>query len=147
MLETDSYGEVNCGCTFIADKNLIVFRGKIEDQDFGDPSIICVDDCPVLPWLAGNHYSRTKCPIDIIGKQCSARWWVADIDMGNALDRIEATVSISMGLPELEFEPRYSEITGYLWTDETLKIGGHNILDVLESNEGKHIYLEIEVHG
>jgi len=72
---------------------------------------------------------------------------VADIDMGNALDRIEATVSISMGLPELEFEPRYSEITGYLWTDETLKIGGHNILDVLESNEGKHIYLEIEVHG
>ena len=40
----------------------------------------------------------------------------------------------------------YSELTGYPWTDEWLKIGGHNLIKELESYRDKWAILEIEVH-
>lgn len=49
-----------------------------------------------------------------------------------------------VGSIEAEYDDAYSEYTGYLWTDENLKIEGHNLLVELENNIGKYIYLEIE---
>src|SRR5437868_3327415 len=37
----------------------------------------------------------------------------------------------------------YSEITGYLWTDENLMVGGHDLLDELRSHKGSFVHLEI----
>lgn len=37
----------------------------------------------------------------------------------------------------------YSELTGYLWTDEELRVGGHDLLQELRSNLGKYVLLEI----
>jgi hypothetical protein len=50
------------------------------------------------------------------------------------------------GLIEAEYYHQYSEVTGYLWTDETFKIGGHDICEILESYEGQYIHLEIIIH-
>ena len=44
---------------------------------------------------------------------------------------------------EADFNPRYSEITGYLWTDEELNVGGHDLMAELKSNVGKWLILEI----
>ena len=38
----------------------------------------------------------------------------------------------------------YSDYTGYLWTDENLKIGGHDLLDELKEDCGKWLFLTIE---
>lgn len=46
---------------------------------------------------------------------------------------------------EIEYISRYSSTTGYLWTDSTLIIGGHNLLAELASSIGKYLYLEIKV--
>lgn len=45
---------------------------------------------------------------------------------------------------DIEFGHAYSEITGYLWTDESLVVGGHDLLREINSHTGKFIHLEIE---
>jgi aldehyde:ferredoxin oxidoreductase len=37
----------------------------------------------------------------------------------------------------------YSECTGYLWTDEDLKVGGHDLLSELESFAGKYLHMQV----
>lgn len=39
----------------------------------------------------------------------------------------------------------YSEITGYLWTNDDLQVGGHDLRRELESHVGKFLYLIVEV--
>lgn len=48
------------------------------------------------------------------------------------------------GEGDIEYNVIYSEITGYLWTDEEINIGGHNLLDELKNNLGKWLHMEIE---
>lgn len=36
-----------------------------------------------------------------------------------------------------------SEWTGYMWTDQKFKIGGHNLLEEFNSHDGKYCYLKI----
>jgi hypothetical protein len=43
----------------------------------------------------------------------------------------------------IRYETHYSEITGYLWTDELLRIGGHDLLEELRSKVGKFCHLDI----
>ena len=45
---------------------------------------------------------------------------------------------------DIEYSHAYSEYTGYLWTDEKLVIGGHDLLNEIKGNIGKYIHLEIE---
>ena len=51
------------------------------------------------------------------------------------------------GLTESEYYHRYSDYTGYLWTEEEFKCGGHDLLKILERNMGKYIHIEIELYS
>lgn len=62
------------------------------------------------------------------------------------MEHIDETKIISMmGETTHEYYHSYSEYTGYLWTVENFKIGGHDLLQILQSNKGKYIHLEIEL--
>lgn len=50
-----------------------------------------------------------------------------------------------MGLAETEYKHHYSGYTGYLSTTEEFKVGGHDILEILRSNYGEYIHMEIEL--
>ena len=41
---------------------------------------------------------------------------------------------------------RYSEMTGYLWTDEKFQVGGHDVLAELATYWGKWCHLILTVH-
>jgi hypothetical protein len=41
--------------------------------------------------------------------------------------------------------PVYSDITGYLWTEERIKINGHDLFEEINNYEGKHLDMVIEV--
>lgn len=43
-----------------------------------------------------------------------------------------------------EYVDQYSEITGCLWTDEELKVGGHDLLAELDSYNGKYLVMEVK---
>lgn len=83
---------------------------------------------------------------DIAGKKVNVRYFIADHPEKKAV-LIEGLIQTLYGDAEAEYEHAYSEYTGYLWTDENIKIGGHDLLSELENKIGKFLYLEIEIVG
>lgn len=81
----------------------------------------------------------------ISGKQVTARYWITEKEIDKEKVKEEYLKQI-FGIGEAEFEHRYSELTGYLWTDEELNIGGHDLLEELKTHTGKYLILEIEIH-
>lgn len=49
-----------------------------------------------------------------------------------------------IGIGDAQYSVHYSEITGYLWTDEEITVGGHDLLEELKSYLGKWLWMEIE---
>lgn len=43
----------------------------------------------------------------------------------------------------IKYDMAYSEYTGYLWTDEEINVGGHDLLTELKSHVGRYLYMEI----
>jgi hypothetical protein len=50
------------------------------------------------------------------------------------------------GTLKTAYNHRYSEMSGYLWTDETFKVGGHDIIEELSGSVGKWCHLNLVVH-
>ena len=82
---------------------------------------------------------------EINGKEISVRYWLSDIEKTKEQLQ-EGFLKKLFGAVDAEYGDVYSDYTGYLWTDENLKIGGHDLLDELQNNIGKFIWLEIDVH-
>lgn len=63
------------------------------------------------------------------------------------IDHIDETKVVSMeGDIESRYYHRYSDYTGYLWTEEDFKCGGHDIPKILQSHLGEYIHMEIELY-
>ena len=63
------------------------------------------------------------------------------------LDHIDETKIVSMeGEIDSRYYHRYSDYTGYLWTEEGFICGGHNIPQMLASFKGQYIHMEIELY-
>ncbi len=63
------------------------------------------------------------------------------------VDHIDETKIVSMmGEVESEYYHSYSDYTGYLWTTEMFKCGGHDIPQILRSHIGEYIHMEIELY-
>ena len=56
------------------------------------------------------------------GKQVTVRYWVTDKPCTRD-EAAEAAMRIVMGEADVVLDSRYSEMTGYLWTDEDLNVG------------------------
>lgn len=82
---------------------------------------------------------------DIANKQVSVRYYLSDKETSFE-DAQTRFVEKLLGKIEVEYRDNYSEYTGYLWTDENLKVGGHDLMAELRNNVGKFLNLEIEVH-
>lgn len=67
-------------------------------------------------------------------------------DLDTAAARMIAGADRHTGMAEGEFIHCYSEITGYLWTDEELKTGGHDLLKELRAHAGKYAVVKIQIH-
>ena len=77
------------------------------------------------------------------GQYLSVRYFITDSPV--AEDKLEeALVAYLIGAGDFGYRMYYSEATGYLWTDEDLMVGGHDLLAELKSNLGKYVHLEIE---
>ena len=64
------------------------------------------------------------------------------------MDHIDETKIVSMmGEVDSKYYHRYSDYTGYLWTEEEFKCGGHDLLKILESHLGEYIHIEIELYN
>lgn len=82
----------------------------------------------------------------ISGKVVNVRYWITDKPVSKD-EAQEEFMRQAMGDTIVRFGANYSEITGYLYTDEDLWIGGHDLAEELRSNVGKWLILEIDVQA
>lgn len=113
-----------------------IYVGWIDVRDYGDS-----DD---VLFLSGIDSPLTEELEFMAGKQVTVRYWISDAEASTDFIK-ELAVRTLLGAVNVEFSARYSDITGYLWTDEELNIGGHNLLDELKPSAGKYLVLEIEL--
>jgi hypothetical protein len=86
---------------------------------------------------------KIRADIDIYGYYLSVQYFVAGAEMN--VDELQAAwLERLYGLGDVKYGVHYSEITGYLWTDEDIMVGGHDLLSELKSYDGKFLYLEIQ---
>jgi len=79
------------------------------------------------------------------GKCVTARYWITDKECSKG-EAIDGFIRRLHGDASCAFFSHYSELTGYLWTDEYCKIGGHDLIAELGSYVGKWLILELEIH-
>lgn len=80
----------------------------------------------------------------ISDKIVTVRYWITEEECSREIAQ-EQFMKRLVGSADCEFASWYSDITGYLWTDEEIKIGGHDLLAELQSHIGKWLILEVEV--
>jgi hypothetical protein len=78
------------------------------------------------------------------GKQITLHYWISDRKETDAAIKHCALEQI-LGAAQALYRVEYSEITGYLWTDENFRVGGHDMIERLRSHIGKYLLLEVEV--
>lgn len=81
----------------------------------------------------------------ISGKTVTVRYWTTDKQVTRN-EAIKAFNEKLMGKVDCDFGAHYSEMTGYLFTDEEVNVGGHDLIERLRSYVGKFLILEIELH-
>jgi hypothetical protein len=77
------------------------------------------------------------------GSTVTVSYWITD-EPRTLEQLVENEVKKLAGAADAEYDQAYSDITGYLWTDEKLKIGGHDLLGELEAGEGRWCMLVIK---
>lgn len=92
--------------------------------------------------LSTSDYTLTQDLEWITGRQVTLRYWVTNRKC-SIKEAITQHTKLCLGYATAKFEVNYSELTGYLYTDECLNIGGHDLLQELENNVGKYIIIEV----
>jgi hypothetical protein len=112
------------------------YRGNLRVGDRGESmDVLFLGDGDPLAEIISDD-------IEVYGNYLSVRYWTADVPMAD--DAIqEGAIRQMLGAGDVRFHERYSDVTGYLWTDEDLKVGGHDLLAELEAQEGSYCLLEI----
>lgn len=120
-----------------------IYRGFLDVRDWGESEDVL--------FLDYNKIEQAQYPLaDIIeedmeeaGNFLTVRYWITEGEAPD--DEIKMNMGrIAMGDSEVQFDALYSEYTGYLWTEEAIKIGGHDLLEEFKRLEGYYCLLEIE---
>ncbi len=114
-----------------------IYRGIIAERDDGEAMDVLFLEDSGDP-LAG----RVADDMDEHGRYLTVRYWTASAPADDDVIR-EAAVREMLGEGDARFTAHYSEVTGYLWTDEDLMVGGHDLLEELRSHVGEYCLLEI----
>jgi hypothetical protein len=113
-----------------------VYSGWIAEHDLGDAT-----DILFLSEISEPLAEALQDDLHRFGDQVSVRYFVSDEK--RFLDELqENLVRQIAGDAEADYGSNYSEITGYLWTDEELKVGGHDLLAELRTHKGRYCVLE-----
>lgn len=112
----------------------IIIEGKISSAEAGEGSVLAVAGVAISIMLMNNAR-----------KQVTVRYHVSSVPM--SLEQAdEHFVNVLYGEAAGDVYHRYSDMTGYLWTEEDGTIGGHDLVKELSSSYGKYAAIECIVH-
>jgi hypothetical protein len=120
----------------------VIYRGQLAKGYNGEESdllgLYCkrTHDTEILA-------EKIKDDIDQYGNYLSVRYWITDTPINR--DEAEQMLALQvLGYGDVDYGMRYSDCTGYLWTDEQIMVGGHDLLRELSDHMGKFLVLEIK---
>ncbi len=124
----------------------LIYRGKIgTDCEVGEGwSDVCLDGRPLALRIL-EDIGGYKGYGDRVKIQVSVRYFTSPEIKSS--DQLTTDLLLYLdGAMEAEYYDHYSELTGYLWTTESLVVGGHDLLKELYGKVGQYLHLEIDVH-
>jgi hypothetical protein len=97
-------------------------------------------------WFEDNYLSSwIEGDIDNHGSYLTVRYYITNKELSE--DELnDEWIKTLEGFGDVCYDMRYSDCTGYLWTDNKLNVGGHDLMEELESYIGRFLWLEIEYH-
>lgn len=116
----------------------VVYSGRIVERSYGeDDDAVFVGEESNEPFAA-----RFRDDLDQHGRYVSVSYYVSQ-EPKTADELLENELRKVAGSAEADYTQRYSDITGYLWTDEELNVGGHDLLDELYTLAGQYLYMTV----
>ncbi len=113
----------------------IIYKGLV-GEGYGEcDETICLNGEPIAETIQDDI--RTH------GDFLTVRYFVCDKECSLEQAKMDWVKTIT-GSGAAEYCQRYSEITGYLWTDQELNVGGHDLVEELTSTVGKYLILSID---
>lgn len=76
------------------------------------------------------------------GRALTVSYFISD-EPRSKEELVERLVQTVTGVGSAVYADRYSETTGYLWTDEEIQVGGHDLLAEI-SQPGMYLHMEID---
>lgn len=119
-----------------------VYKGLIEIGDYGESDKV----------LFVGRETNTDPLCDILmddreefGEYLTVRYYICSEEIDEK-DLLPTFLKQLLGGPadNIEYVVHYSEDTGYLWTDENLIVGGHDLLEELRGYAGYWLHMEID---
>jgi len=135
----------------------IILNGKVGYVNTGDENgeTIGVQNVIRKVTFAGEEivdinsgFPLTKEMEDLLGwgvNFASVRFVTADVPVDPTTVE-EKIIESYYGGAKAEYYHRYTDLTGYLWTNEGFEVGGHDIPKILENYVGQYIHMEIELY-
>lgn len=117
----------------------LIIQGLIQEKQHGqsDDSLFIGQETEPL-----TSYLKEK----IVNKFVTVRYYISDTEKSKE-ELLENSIKLLSGsVDDVDYYDFYSDYTGYLWTNESLEIGGHDLEDVVRSNRGKYLYMEIDIY-
>jgi len=116
-----------------------VYKGWLQKGGMGNDSLCLDTDDDTIKLI--DEINSDK---EYYGNYLSVSYYISDKEV--PIDQIkEEWLKKVMGIAETDYGERYgTELTGYMWTDQQLNVGGHDLLAELESYLHKYLVLEIE---
>jgi hypothetical protein len=129
---------------------LCVYRGQIRwASNSEDDRLIGLPGAAADSWWGSeeDRFLSARVREDMIeyGRFLSVRLWLAKVELSEDDIKREALLNI-IGVGKAEYSVAYSEDTGYLWTDDDLMVGGHDLLQRFRDHIGWFCHLEIVYH-
>ncbi len=125
-----------------------VYSGWIIERGWGEGEAIYLDRVSEngRPDLSDEPLAvRIDRDMGALGRFLTVRYWLANAPATKG-ELIKRTFLRLAGLAEAQVGHAYSEITGYLWTNEEIQVGGHDLIRELRSHMDLWCRLEIEFH-
>lgn len=81
----------------------------------------------------------------LAGTFATVRYYITDKECTPEQAQEDFLISTLHGEVDSDYGANYSEYTGYLWTDDELKVGGHDLRNELFSYVGKYLILIADI--
>lgn len=113
-----------------------VHKGWLRYGEYGGEGheTVMLDGCPIADEIDYFRY-------DLV----TVRYYISNKEATEDELKEDFLINTLYGKLESDYGASYSEYTGYLWTNDELEVGGHDLLEELKGYDGKYLYMIVEL--